>query len=640
MMADLRFQGKGSKQGDQVFTKGLAGSLALRVFSSTVIFLVLPLLVFSFFMYRYTFELKRSGEETRLNLVSDNQTLVFEELVSFALQRLEILSIYLDAAQDPQDIVKINPSLSQIVDFTGVSGVFVAEQKGAKAQIKYSSEGFTPDMPLSSFLNLELFTISDFAIITDQEAVGKKGFIYFSKLLKTSDESGTKTLNIAISNKFFIEYLTRITGYQGVYSISLFREKDGVIFDTQELSFLGKKIVRIHSKKFNKMQGNLELKSISADENTFIFKEYDIDGYATILPLAQVNFGVLITTSTFQDYHNLEQFFYTTMLFLAGVVILGTLGSLGVMYLFSLPLKNISHVMEDLSNHKLDARYEPKFYGFEINKLGLMLNSMIDRLISNLKALENQTVKREKFQKELEIGHQIQSSLIPRQFPLIKDIEIKTALIPAKEVGGDFYDCFINPSSKDELILLIADSAGHGVFGCFYSLIMRSILRTLGSEAKDLKTILKQANRLFYQDSQETQVFVTVWMGIYNMKTRRLTYSSCGHPLGFLFREKALNKELATAGIALGAIEEIEPTIACVEIKQGDTLVFLTDGVTETKNNQGQLFGKQRCIDTIALNLNKPLQEVFDHLLAQVEIFEENPDNQDDDFTAMMLRIL
>lgn len=638
-MADLSFQGKGSKQSDQVFTKGLAGSLALRVFSSTVIFLVLPLLVFSFVMYRYTFDLKKSAEEARLSLVSDNQTLVFDELVNFALQRLEILSIYLDAAKDPQELAAIDASFGKIVDFTGVSGIFVAQNKEGSLSLPFASAGFVPDITLAKLTDPELFAISDFSIVTDQETIGKKGYIYFSKLLIAKEKGVIRTLNIAISNKFFIEYLTRITGYQGVFSISLFRDADGVIFDSQELSLLGKKIIKTNAENFKSTKEGFLLKIISPDENTFIFAEYDTKGYATILPLAQVNFGVLITTSSYQDYHNLEQFFYTTMLFLAGVMILGTLGSLGVTYLFSLPLKNISHVMQDLSNHELGSRYQPVFYGFEINKLGLMLNSMIDRLMANLKALESQTIKREKLEKELEIGHQIQSSLVPHQFPAINDIEIKTALVPAKEVGGDFYDCFINPSLPDELIVIIADSAGHGVFGCFYSLIMRSILRTLGSTPNKLADILRQANALFYKDSQETQVFVTVWMGIYNIKTRQLTYSSCGHPLGFLFRGQGLYKELATPGIALGAIEYITPTVASVNIEEGDTLVFLTDGVTETKNNQGELFGKQRCIDTITPVIEKPLQEVFDHLLEKVEIFEENPDNQDDDFTAMMLRI-
>ncbi len=639
-MADLRFQGKGSKQSDQVFTKGLAGSLALRVFSSTVIFLVLPLLVFSFVMYRYTFDLKKSAEEERLSLVSDNQTLVFDELVNFALQRLEILAIYLDAAEDPQEISSINASFTKIVNFTGVAGIFIVEKTQESLSVPFISEDFSPDIPLQNFIRPELFTVSDFSIITDQEAIGKKGYIYFSKLLDGGDAQIKRTLNIAISNKFFIEYLTRITGYQGVFSVSLFRDKDGMIFDSQELSFLGKKILRVKAERAEVSQNELALKIISPGENTFEFKEYDVKGYATILPLAQVNFGVLISTTSVQDYHNLEKFFYTTMLFLVGVIILGTCGSLAVTYLFSLPLKNISQVMFDISNHQLSSRYEPVFYGFEINKLGLMLNSMIERLINNLKALEKQTIKKETLEKELQIGHQIQNSLIPHQFPTIKDIEIKTALIPAKEVGGDFYDCFINPADPDELILLIADSAGHGVFGCFYSLIMRSILRTLGSTKNDLAHILKQANAVFYKDAEYTQVFVTVWMGVYNMKTRQLTYCSCGHPLGFLFRGQGLHKELVTPGIALGAIEDIDPSVANVMIEQGDTLVFLTDGVTETKNTQGELFGKKRCIDAITPFLNKPLNQLFDHLLQTVEIFEENPDNQDDDFTAMMLRIL
>ncbi len=81
-------------------------------------------------------------------------------------------------------------------------------------------------------------------------------------------------------------------------------------------------------------------------------------------------------------------------------------------------------------------------------------------------ALQEQKIK-EKSLKRVRNCHQIQSSLIPHTFPSIPHIDIQTALIPAKEVGGIFNDCFINPSSPDELVLLIADSAGHGVYGAF-----------------------------------------------------------------------------------------------------------------------------------------------------------------------------
>ena len=638
-MADLRFQGKGSKQSDKVFTKGLAGSLALRVFSSTVIFLVLPLLIFSFVMYRYTFDLKKNAEITRLSLVSDNQTLVYEELVAVAVQRLEILSIYLQTAQKQDTKAAIDATLSNIQDFTGVAGICVLEKRADGIITTYSSEGFVPDIPLEQLMQKELFTISDFSIMTDQEIVGKKGYIYCSKLINSNQDPTFRIITIAISNKFFIEYLTKITGNEGVYNVSLFRNRDGVIFDTQEMSFLGKKIVQTQENLPGDTQEILFLKSISADDNSFVFEEGANKGYATVLPLSRVDFSILITASASGEYQNLEKFFYVTMVFLAGVIILGAFGSLGVSYLFSLPLKNISHVMLDISNHQVSSRYSPVFYGFEINKLGLMLNNMIDRLMINMQALEQQTIKREKLEKELEIGHRIQSSLVPHAFPSLPDISIKTALIPAKEVGGDFYDCFINPAFPDDLIILIADSAGHGVYGCFYSLIMRSILRTLGSTQQDLASILKQANQVFYKDSEDTQVFVTVWMGIFNRKTRELRFSSCGHPLGFLFRDQGLYQQLTTPGIALGAVENVEPQVDSIKILKGDLLVFLTDGVIETQNNQGEFFGKQRCIDTISSTLHEPLDHIFNHLLEQVEIFEQTPDNQEDDFTAMMIKI-
>ena len=295
--------------------------------------------------------------------------------------------------------------------------------------------------------------------------------------------------------------------------------------------------------------------------------------------------------------------------------------------------------MNQISNNHLETRYEPISFGFEINKIGLLLNQMIDRLITNLKSIEVEKIKREKVEQELEIGHRIQNSLVPTEFPDLKGVEIKTLLLPAKQVGGDFYDCFICPSDPDKLIVLIADSAGHGIFGCFYSLTMRSILRTLGATTSDLRSIVKKANEVFYKDSKETQVFVTVWIGIYDLKLKELSYTSCGHPLGFLFRQGKLFKELKTKGIALGVVDELDPEIASVKLEKEDTLVFLTDGVTETMNNKQELFGKERVFTSVEKSLNQSLTQILNQLIADAEAFEENPENQDDDFTAVMMRI-
>ena len=639
-MADLSFLFKFSKKEEYLFKKSVAGSLATRIFLTTTIFLVIPLIIFACLMYQYTYELKKDAQGNRLGAISDNQTLMFGELIDFALQRVEILSIYLKAASLDSDKKAIESTLNNIVNFTGVSGIFLIEKDRQTIKKIFSSSEFSPDISYEKLINQSSFAFNDFAITTDDETVGKEGFIYFSKVTKRDVEKlPIETLNLAISYKFFIEYLTRMTGDQGGYSISLFRNKDNVIFDSQEMAFLGKRVAVRDDGLRRKDEDLFFLKRIHPESSVFGFNEYNVKGFATILPLAQVNFNILITTSAFQESNYLEKFLYKTVYFLIFVILFGSFGAIFLTYLFSLPLKNISNVMNQISNNHLETRYEPISFGFEINKIGLLLNQMIDRLITNLKSIEVEKIKREKVEQELEIGHRIQNSLVPTEFPDLKGVEIKTLLLPAKQVGGDFYDCFICPSDPDKLIVLIADSAGHGIFGCFYSLTMRSILRTLGATTSDLRSIVKKANEVFYKDSKETQVFVTVWIGIYDLKLKELSYTSCGHPLGFLFRQGKLFKELKTKGIALGVVDELDPEIASVKLEKEDTLVFLTDGVTETMNNKQELFGKERVFTSVEKSLNQSLTQILNQLIADAEAFEENPENQDDDFTAVMMRI-
>lgn len=645
-MTDSTFGCKSSKKEAKdpdlnIRYRGFGGSLALRSFLVTVLFLVIPLVIYCLMMYRYDAVLKQSEQARSLALVSDVQVFMLEKLTDFELQNLELITLYLQEGallEDP-DKAAANEKLKKIATFERVSEIFVLKKNTERKIECILSSGVCDGLHVYNDIFFpSSLEESDYAIIVDKKKFGEKSKIYFTKVLNRDKQGKVlETLNIAVSTRFFMNYLTDAQGYKDVYVISLFTKKNFVVFDSQDISLVGKKITIDSLEPDN--QDSIVLKSLPKESNTYEYGYKDEHLYATILPLAQVDFNILISRKQFDYSYYLKKFFYQTILLFVCIIVFGTLATWFLIHLMAGPLKKLCIVMTNVGNQNLNARYEKSAYGFEINSIGELFNTMIEKLLYNLDKLQKQTIKQEKLQQELQIGHEIQKSLVPTHIPEVPGIEIKTLLIPAQDVGGDFYDFFINPSRPDELLLVMADTAGHGVFGCFYSLTMRSILRSLGSTMTDLKEVIIKANQLFCKDSAESHVFVTTWMASYNHKTHELRYSSCGHPLGFLFRDNRIYKELVTPGIALGVVEDIVPVIDSIELKSGDTLILITDGVIESRNPEGRLLGKDRFIQVVEKYCPMSMVDLFENIIQEIETFEVDPDNQEDDLTMVVIRI-
>jgi HAMP domain-containing protein len=296
------------------------------------------------------------------------------------------------------------------------------------------------------------------------------------------------------------------------------------------------------------------------------------------------------------------------------------------------PLIQLTNVMSAVADGNLQARFKKDPFGFEISKLGLHFNDMLDHLIQSIQKAQKEQLKREEIESELKIASAIQKTLLPITLPKIKKIEIDAHYTSAKEVCGDFYDLHVH---KDRLFMVIADGSGKGVSACLVSYTLKSYLRSLGNQNLKLDTLLQRANQLFCEDVKENNMFVTAWLGILNTKTLKLEYASCGHPMAQLKR-KGIIEELSTQGIALGVDPNISIEVKSLQLKKQDLLFFYTDGLIEQQNKHGQLFGKGR----VALLLeqeNGPKEMVHTTLNKWKHFKEGQP--QDDDLTLLSLGI-
>ncbi len=237
---------------------------------------------------------------------------------------------------------------------------------------------------------------------------------------------------------------------------------------------------------------------------------------------------------------------------------------------------------------------------------------------------------------ELEIAHEIQESFLPHEMPQLSGYDIYAINIPAKEVGGDFYD-FI-PLSEGKIGITIADVSGKSVPAALFMAVSRTILRAKATGNSHPAQVIKEANELIASDSK-SGMFVTLFYAILDLKKKSMNYVNAGHNPPVMFVRKTGYLEcLSTKGIALGALDTIEPDEKEIKLEKGDVIVFYTDGVTEALNKKGELFGEKRIYELVRNNNNLSAKDIVAKIKDAVIDFTQGQ-SQFDDITLMVLRV-
>lgn len=332
--------------------------------------------------------------------------------------------------------------------------------------------------------------------------------------------------------------------------------------------------------------------------------------------------------SSFYLYH------FLSLLFFAGIV--G--GSLVwiLIWRVSRPLKLLCQTMSRVSEGAVHARYIPDSMGFEINALGKQFNDTMDLLLTRQEEVAREKGARMALAEEMRIGHDIQESLLPLKLPLCSGLDSAAGFLPARQVGGDFYDFMLLKTGK--ILIMVADTAGKGISACLYALGLRSSLRTLAEREASLSEIVLSANDLFLKDVKESGVFVTLWIGIYDPQEMRLEFCSQGHPPAYLLREGRC-LPLWTAGIALGAQTFDAISTKTISLTKGERLFLYTDGIIEAHDSENRLFGKERLQAFLVRSADLASETLVTRLLAEVIQFSREAP-QHDDIALLALHIL
>ena len=247
----------------------------------------------------------------------------------------------------------------------------------------------------------------------------------------------------------------------------------------------------------------------------------------------------------------------------------------------------------------------------EIGDLARGFNKMQDNLklyTENLKAV---TAEKERIGAELNVATQIQADMLPRIFPPFpqkKEIDVFAFMTPAKEVGGDFYDFFL--IDEEHLALVIADVSGKGVPAALFMVISKTLIKNRAMQGGTPAQILADVNNQLCE-SNDTDMFVTCWLGICNLSTGVLTAASAGHEFPAICgcdRRFELLKD--KHGFVLAGMEDARYRDYEIRLARGGSIFVYTDGIPEATNGNGEMFGIDRMLASLNRCANKK-PEVF-----------------------------
>jgi sigma-B regulation protein RsbU (phosphoserine phosphatase) len=261
--------------------------------------------------------------------------------------------------------------------------------------------------------------------------------------------------------------------------------------------------------------------------------------------------------------------------------------------------------------------------------------------------------KKERLDRELEIGAEIQLQLLPRQCPKIDGVELAALCRTASRVGGDYYD-FIpvnyDPERAKRLGRLetgrwsvsIGDVMGKGVPAGLIMTMLRGMLRAEVLNAHSPARILQHLNHVMYADLENSNRFVTLFYSEYDAKTRTLSYSNAAHNPPLLWQAATGTlKRLDTLGMLIGLDINSQYHEAQVQLQPGDTLIYYTDGFTDAASQNGDRFDEEslaRHFKWACRHCETP-QAILDYLFNQVQQFIGSERHNEDDMTLIVMQI-
>jgi sigma-B regulation protein RsbU (phosphoserine phosphatase) len=262
-------------------------------------------------------------------------------------------------------------------------------------------------------------------------------------------------------------------------------------------------------------------------------------------------------------------------------------------------------------------------------------NRELRQAYEELKAAQAQIIEKERLERELQVAFEIQTSILPQSLPKLAGYDFGALMVPARAVGGDFYD--IIPLSQDKVGIVIGDVADKGVPSAIFMAQTHALLYAMASRNASPARVLQRVNQLLMKIG-ESSLFVTVLYGILDRRTNAFSYARAGHELPIILSSTG-QIQLApySEGQLLGILEKPTLDMQTVNIPPGGLILLYTDGAIDARHYSGDAFGLDRLTSELKDIMNGSAQELCDRLWQTLEDFQSET-AQEDDVTLVVMR--
>ena len=296
------------------------------------------------------------------------------------------------------------------------------------------------------------------------------------------------------------------------------------------------------------------------------------------------------------------------------------------------PLAFLSESAQEVAKGNFDASLPTFKHNDEIAQLNDSFGIMQQSLKQYMEDLKESTTAKASIERELNIAHNIQMSMLPKTFPAFpnrEDIELYGTLVPAKAVGGDLYDFFIR---DEKLFFCIGDVSGKGVPASLVMAVSRTLFRNIAAHTVEPNHIVETMNKNICEGN-ESCMFVTLFVGVLDLQTGHLDYSNAGHDAPYIQGEPLPCK----SNLPIGLVEDYQYSKQEIDIPSGTNIFLYTDGLTEAENANRELFGQQRITDIVTAFKGSP-QELIETMTTAVHQYVGDHE-QSDDLTMLAFKL-
>lgn len=263
-----------------------------------------------------------------------------------------------------------------------------------------------------------------------------------------------------------------------------------------------------------------------------------------------------------------------------------------------------------------------------------IIASQSAQVLENARLYE-QEQKKQVLEKDLVAAREVQINLLPKQLPQVVNFEFAARTIPAKEIGGDFYDVIKVDSSSYQIV--VADVAGKGLPAALLATLGKGVLCAQVMQHRSLLTQLKQSN-IILRGSVPHKSFITLLLGAIYPESRTMTIANAGHCLPLFYHHKErLVETINVRGMALNLADDLRCEECTLMLKPNDCMVLYSDGVDEAQNIMQEFYGVERLKAVVKENGSRSAEELLQHILDEIKTFTKGV-AQSDDITLMVVK--